>query len=137
MKTLYFLPILCGILLMSCSKHSDEAFINQKIIGTWKWVKTDGGIANNIHDTPASTGNNIDLKITDDNHYFFYTNGVLTSQGTYAIEIRNCIHDHTNKNVINFSSLEDQDMMIERVDDFTLESSDDVYDGTVSIYSKI
>lgn len=137
MKTLTFLSIFCTMLIMSCSKHCDKQLADQKLTGTWKWIKTDGGIGNNIHDTPASTGKNIDLQLTTDNHYFIYTNGALTSQGTYTLESRNCIHDHTNKNVINFSSSHDVDMMVERLDQTTLESSDDVYDGTISIYSRL
>jgi len=138
LKTQYYLTTVCLSFLLtiitSCSKNDNYTFDNQNLTGTWKWVRTDGGIANHIHETPASTGNNIDLKITSDYKYFIYTNGTLSSQGTYNLEIRNCIHDHTDKNVINFSTSTDPDMMIENVDNLNLELSDDVYDGTSSLY---
>ncbi|MEP7164488.1 MAG: hypothetical protein ABI741_07335 [Ferruginibacter sp.] len=136
MKNLYFLLSFCILILLSCSKHCDQNLTDQKLAGSWKWVKTDGGIGYNIHDTPASTGKNIDVKFTTDNHYAAYTNGALTSQGSFNLQVRNCIHDHTNKNVIIFSSPEDQAMMIESLDNLTLQTSDDVYDGTISVYSR-
>ena len=136
MKSLY-LAAFCAVLL-SCSKRSDLSTIQNSgttLEGTWKWARTDGGIGNHIHETPASTGKNIDLVLTND-HYSIYTNGSLTSQGVYTLESRNCIHDNTTKPVINFSSPEDADMMIETLNGLVMELSNDVYDGTKSIYSK-
>jgi len=124
------------IIIVSCSKPVGDNPSNQQIIADWKWVRTDGGIANNIHDTPASTGKNVVLKITGDYRYAVYTNGILTSQGTYTLESQNCIHDHANKALINFSSPADQDMMIEKNDNSSLELSDNVYDGIISVFSK-
>lgn len=126
----------------SCSKQdcrtSDPSDTPEKkgLPGTWKWVRTDGGIANHIHETPASTGKNIELQIKPDFTYAVYTNGTVTSQGTYILDTRNCIHDHTSKQVINFSSLNDQDMMIEKLDGINLELSDEAYDGTGSLYTR-
>ena len=136
MKTKNLSIALLGILVLSCSKYASDIPGKQSIAGNWRWTKTDGGIANNIHDTPASTGNSIYLQFTGDNQYFFYTNGALASKGTYTIEIRNCIHDNTAKKLIHFSSPEDRDLMIEKLDNFTLELSDEAYDGITSTYAK-
>jgi hypothetical protein len=140
MNTLYHVKMYCIILFltifMSCSKQSGNTSENQNLTGTWKWIKTDGGIANQIHETPASTGNNIDLKLTENYQYYIYTNGSLSFQGSYTLVSKNCIHDHTNKNVINFSSPTVQDMVIEKVDNLTLELSDEAFDGMISKYSK-
>ena len=128
------LLLLGTLVFSSCSKHDVEC--DKEMEGTWKWVKTEGGIGNNIHDTPASTGKNINLTL-DNGNYIIYTNAVLTSQGTYTIESRRCIHDHTNKSLINFSSDNDTDMMIERLDNTTLELSNEAFDGIESVYTKL
>ena len=86
----------------------------QGLAGTWQWVRTDGEIGYHLHETPVSTGKNIDLKIGFDNKYYIYTNGYLTSEGTYLLETRKCIHDHTDKSFINFSSPTDYDLMVEK-----------------------
>lgn len=132
-----FFASLCVLMFWGCSKKHDNTLeSNQSIVANWKWVRTDGGIANHIHETPISTGKNIDLIFKGDNSYSIYTNGVLTSQGTYSIEYHICIHDHLKKRVINFSTPSDEDMMIEKIDNYTLELSDDNYDGIGSSYSK-
>lgn len=127
---------------ISCSKTGTAIPVSPKgstgegLAGTWNWVRTDGGIANNIHETPATTGKNIHLKITDNNQYFIYTNGTLTSQGTYTLETRSCIHDNVAKKFINFSILTDEDMMIEIVDNLSLKLSDEANDGLEILYSR-
>lgn len=130
--TCYLLFLL--VIITSCSKQITAGLMDQTLSGTWNWVKTDGGFANNVHDTPSSTGKNVDIKFTADKQYFIYTNGTQTSQGTFTLDVRNCIHDHTNKNVIHFSQSTDHDMMIEKMDSLHLELSDDAYDGTGSLY---
>jgi hypothetical protein len=97
---------------------------------------TDGGFANNIHETPSSTGNNIILKFANDDKYFYYKNGNLISYGTYTLETRKCIHDHNDKPFINFSSTSDPGLMIEKLDSNNLELSDEAYDGAGSIYRR-
>ncbi len=140
MKTLYALAIVCSMLFSSCNKKSDVApthnAITEGLTGTWKWVKTDGCIANSIHDTPASTGKHIELHFSNNGGYVIYTNAALTSQGTYSLSTGTCIHDHTSKTIIDFSVTTDNDMMIERMENFSLETSDNVYDGTLSMYNK-
>ncbi|MEP7372685.1 MAG: hypothetical protein ABI675_04800 [Chitinophagaceae bacterium] len=121
-------------LVSACSKDANKRAKEDGLSGTWEWVRTDGGIAFNIHDTPMSTGKNIDLKITLDGKYFLYTNGSLTSEGTYLLETRKCIHDKVDKPVIKFSSL--SDFMVEKLDQNSLELSDEAYDGTGSLYKR-
>ena len=118
----------------ACSKDGKKSPVEENLVGTWQWVRTDGGLAFHIHDTPASTGKNIDLKINSDGKYFIYTNGVLTSEGTYTLETRKCIHDHADKNFINFSS--DPDFMVETIDEENLATSDEAHDGVGSSYQR-
>ena len=118
----------------ACSKQGKKPIVEENLVGTWQWVRTDGGIAFHIHETPASTGKNIDLIINSDGKYFIYTNGNLTSDGTYALETRKCIHDHAIKTFINFSS--DLDLMVEIIDEESLEVSDEAHDGLASSYKR-
>lgn len=122
---LFLLPILA-----SCS-DSDDNSNDKNLIGTWSWIFSSGGIAGTVY-SPATTGKNIDLEITSDNKYFYYTNGILSSQGTYTLETQNCIHDHTNKKVLFFSN--NESMMIEKIDNSNLFLSDDNFDGFSNSY---
>jgi hypothetical protein len=130
--------VLLSIMLLgaNCSKQFDKANTGVGLFGTWQWVRTDGGIAFHIHETPASTGENIDMRFSADRKYYIYTNGSLTSEGTYQLETRKCIHDHKDKTVINFSSPSDYDFMIEKLDQEKLELSDEAYDGIGSLYKR-
>ncbi len=129
-KAICFLATLFSLCITSCSKQDAEA----SIVGTWQWLRTDGGFAFHIHDTPASTGKNIDLKIMPNGKYAVYTNGALTSQGTYTLEHRQCIHDHSQKTFIQFSA--DTGLMVESLDNDHLEVSDEAHDGVGSSYQR-
>ena len=134
-KTFLFLSVFAATAFVTgCSKQVDRSSTEESLAGTWSWISTDGGIANNIHKTPANTGKNIDLKIEADGKYSIYTNDSLSSSGTYVLETRKCIHDHTDKAFINFSF--DEDMMVESIDKQNLELSDEAYDGIKSYYKR-
>lgn len=120
-------------LQVSCSREKIGSQATD-LTGEWQWLQSDGGIANLIHDTPASTGKKVTLRLTADWKYYYYTNDVLTEQGTYALETRTCIHDHGEKTLINFSGSPDQ--MVETMDGSTLQLSDEAYDGITSLYRK-
>jgi hypothetical protein len=134
-KVIYFLVTLwVAVSITGCSKHLDKSTVKESLVGTWQWVRTDGGFAFHIHETPSTTGKTIHLKITSDGKYSIYSNGALTSNGTYTLETRQCIHDHTNKTFVNFSS--DPDFMVETIDNHNLEVSDEAYDGVGSSYKR-
>jgi hypothetical protein len=123
-----------AVIISSCSKNTEKVVKNSNVVGSWEWLRTDGGLANQIHDTPVSTGNIVKLRIEEDNKYYMFTNGILTSQGTYLLESRKCIHDQRNKTFINFSS--DRDMMVETVNEDLLALSDEAYDGIESLFQR-
>jgi hypothetical protein len=125
---------LVTLFFSACTKE-DQAEI-ENLEGTWEWVSTDGGIANNIHQTPASTGNQIVFRFNANHTYSKYTNTTLTEQGSFRLEKRKCIHDHQEKPVLFFGSNDTQGMMIERIGSDTLALSDDFVDGTGSTYSR-
>ncbi|HUQ96601.1 MAG TPA: hypothetical protein VM010_02980 [Chitinophagaceae bacterium] len=105
---------------------------NNKLADSWQWLRTDGGLAFHIHNTPLSTGNAVVLKINSDSTYAFYTNNALTEKGTYTLQWHKCIHDGTEKNKLVFSS--GNALMIEKMAGDTLTLSDEHHDGLSSQY---
>ena len=121
-------------LLASCSKKDCGCTTPQMdMTDTWNWVKSTGGIAGTTT-TPASTGNNIVLRINDDLTYSYTINGTVTSSGTYIRESKNCIHDGRTKMLIDFSN--DQDLLVEQYDNGELSLSDEAADGFISVYKR-
>jgi uncharacterized iron-regulated membrane protein len=133
-QNLQLVSLLTLVLLAGCVKNN-ETNDHTDLIGSWQWVRTDGGIGNHIHQTPATTGNQVELRLSAGNHYAIYTNGTTTQQGTYYIETRQCIHDQTAKRVLVFTN-GSGDMMVEYKSNDTLSLSDDHYDGIGSLYIK-
>ena len=80
-------------LLPSCGKSLAQQAVDEKILGSWEWVRTDGGIANHIHETPASTGQEKTLLLNANNTYVIMVNSAVFSQGTFIVESKQCIHD--------------------------------------------
>lgn len=104
------------------------------LAGSWEWVRTDGGFAYHIHDTPASTGKTISMTLTSDLHYTISINNVQTWDGTYTVEEKG---DGENAQTwINFSDDAVQDMVINHVDATLLELSDNFADGVASQYKR-
>jgi hypothetical protein len=135
MRFIKICSIIC-ITLIACAKkaHPAKQVPDTGLAGTWEWERTDGGIGHHIHDTPQSTGKNRVLKLNADSTYTFYTNSVLTAQGTYRTEPRTCIHDHARKPFLVFS--DDPGMMVEKLDAGSLALSDESYDGVESRYKR-
>ena len=116
--------------LFSCTKQAE---VQPAYIGTWNWIRTEGGVAAQVHDTPASSGRAMELQLLSNGTYVYKTNGEITSSGTFRVEKRKCIHDHTQKDFLLFSA--DQGMMIESLAGSQLKLSDEAYDGLWSLYT--
>ncbi|HAO47750.1 MAG TPA: hypothetical protein PLZ45_15830 [Ferruginibacter sp.] len=131
-----FFILVCTLLAVSsCTKPAKDD-TGTGLAGDWDWVQTDGGIANHIHETPASTGKNIVLRISGNNSYQVITNGVITNQGTIDFTSQVCIHDNSSKKVIVFSNPLELPMMIEKPIGSTLELSDNANDGILVQYRR-
>jgi len=120
--------------LSSCSKSDNTEPVDVQLTGNWEWTRTDGGIANNIHDTPASTGQHLTLTINPDNTYKIVVNDTLKSEGRFSIETRQCIHDHEAKQYLQFEH--DAGRMVESLDSSVLRLSDEAYDGVEYEYHR-
>ncbi|WP_029273461.1 hypothetical protein [Flavobacterium sp. KJJ] len=77
---------------ISCSSESKSNFQNSGIYGKWNWVSTDGGFAFHIHDTPASTGNSIQLSLSKDNTFSITKNGKEVVTGKYELTTQKSIY---------------------------------------------
>ena len=135
MKTINYLKGI-GLLflltvIVSCSVENSNVVVDKNLIGTWNWISSSGGIAGTTN-TPASTEKNIALKFTSDNKYFYYTNGVISSEGTYKFSTQKSIVDGTFKKSIVFSA--GGEMIIDKIDNTNLYLSDNYYDGCGSSY---
>ena len=122
-------------MLPSCNKSLAKAVVDKSLVGSWEWIRTDGGIANNIHETPASTGREKTLVLNANNTYVITINNAVSSKGTFTVESKQCIHDGTSKPYIQFNH--DPAMMVEVVDSTFLKLSDEANDGTDSQYKRM
>ena len=135
-----FAVVIALVIIAACTKYTDvpskiETTSDTTLVGTWQWVRTDGGIADNIHDTPAATGKQLELQLSGDGVYAVFTNGTLTSQGTYNLEKRTCIHDRATKTYLVFSA--DPGLMVEEINKTNLLVSDENADGVDHLYKRL
>jgi hypothetical protein len=132
--------ILFGLILFACGDEpvtaDQEMFAAHPLTGTWEWIRTNGGIAATVHETPSSTGKTIEWRFLKDMKYLRYENGVIQSQGTFSMTQKACIHSTQEKWFIDFSGDQDQDFMIEKLEEETLEVSDEMYDGLSSQFKR-
>jgi hypothetical protein len=132
---------LSAFVFISCEKEenapNDEGFTADPFMGTWEWVRSDGGIAFQIHDTPASLGKTVTYTFTYDMKYIRYENGFQVSTGTFSKERKKCIHSAEEKLFIDLSSPSDRDFMIEKQLGNNLETSDEATDGIGSSFKKV
>jgi hypothetical protein len=144
-KLLTMRPTVLGVLFSffifsSCNEEpgiqNQEALAAQPLTGTWEWIRTTGGIGAQIYETPSSMEKTVEWRFLHDMKYLRYENGVIQSQGTFSLTKKACIHSTQEKWFIDFSADLDQDFMIEKLEDKTLETSDEVYDGVSSQFKR-
>jgi hypothetical protein len=116
----------------SCDKSVAKEPVDEHLTGSWVWIRTDGGIANNIHETPASTGKQKTLILNGNYTYKIVINNVTASEGNFTIESKQCMHDGQSKPYIQFKNAEA--LMVERADSTVLILSDEAADGVNSEY---
>ena len=83
MKNLILTFCISTILILSCDQNDD---ISQelRLIGTWNWVESSGGIDGRT-ETPISTGNTMKIEFSS-NSVKRYLNGILESELNYSTE---------------------------------------------------
>jgi hypothetical protein len=130
--------LLSGVLLiclaLGCSKQTGLSVSEVQLHGSWNWVQTDGGIAYNVHETPASTGKNIILEFRKNNTCVITINGRVTGSGSYQLKTVTSIYDGKEKQLIEFADLREN--LILSITGTSLTLADNAYDGLTSIYQK-
>lgn len=129
MKTKFQITIFVLILLFifsSCSKNDGE-----EIIGNWRWVQSSGGFAGAIQ-TPASTGKNVLLKITED-EIQTYENDTLKETTGYTIKYGNSLLQDMKTLIIVKDQGVNQSF---EINDNHLVLYDECYDCYISEYTK-
>jgi len=91
MKKIVIIFIL-AIGFISCTADGQTEITNSDLIGKWNWVSTDGGIAANIHKTPASTGNTLQLNLMKSFTYSITQNGNVVENGKYELVLKKSIY---------------------------------------------
>lgn len=120
---------------ISCSKNTSPAYRDLSLSGSWTWLSTDGGIAYNIHETPSSTGKSIRWDLNNNYTYAIYENGLLQSKGNFTMTTAVSIHDGLEKPMINFDN--GTSRLVLKADAASLQVSDNAYDGTISVFSRV
>lgn len=91
MKKIVIIFIL-AIGFISCTADGQTEITNSDLTGKWNWVSTDGGIAANIHKTPASTGNTLQLSLMKNYTYTVTQNGNVVENGKYELVLKKSIY---------------------------------------------
>jgi len=103
MKKLIYLIIL-SLGIISCKPSEEKEIDNSSFIGKWNWTNTDGGINDNIHKTPNTTGKVVSLILSENNTYSIIENGNEISNGTYEVIMKKSIYSGEMEPFITYSN---------------------------------
>ncbi|WP_163718375.1 hypothetical protein [Mangrovibacterium lignilyticum] len=134
--------LLVGLLFFACAgPERDELSEDNNFYGQWTWVQTDGGIANNIHETAESSGRIIVLLLNRDGFYAISENGTQLSVGTFQISSENSIYSGELENYLQLSpAFALQAVVLEGIihpgENGMLSIADNNYDGVGSLFKR-
>jgi hypothetical protein len=129
--------------LYNCDKNDETKTVDTGIVGKWNWVRTEGGLAFHIHDTPESTGKSIQLYLNDKKEYTTIVNQKIVSSGTYDISMQKSIYSGKSEAYIRLTpDNEAQNPAVLRgnikvTGNTTLTINDNCYDGCGSMFERI
>ena len=126
----------------SCDTVDHFGNTDDTIAGQWNWVRTDGGIAFHIHETPESTGKSVRLILTENNKFALIENNTEVLSGTYKLFLKNSIYSGDQE---PFIELSEQDQIqavvlngiVQIISADTLTISDNMYDGVGSTFTRV
>lgn len=129
------ITLLLMISPMLARVKNDNQQMLDKLIGTWCWVETTGGIAG-VHQTPASTGHTRKLIFNKDLTFQVYEDEKLKSSGCFEIEFGKSLILQKDAFMLKFDT-NSATNIIQFDNDGNLILGQDVYDGFVKKYAKI
>lgn len=91
---------------VSCSTEDKTKIDDSDLIGKWNWMRTNGGIAFNIQETPSSSGNSFVLNLMKNNLFSIDKNGKEVSRGKYEIVMKKSIYSGEIERFIVYSDIE-------------------------------
>lgn len=137
--TVFSILIVSG--LISCEKDNNSLQTNSGLTGTWEWIRTDGGFAFHIHESPSTTGNTYLLKFTDESKIVICENEQEIFSGDYTIEKEKSIYSGEMEDYIRVAGeYQIQNIVINgiiTIEQNSLSISDNCYDGIGSSYDRI
>lgn len=90
-----------AFIISNCTTENDT-ITEPQIIGNWNWIESTGGIDGRT-DTPSSTGNQIDLIISE-NSIKKIVNGVEHSNSNYTIDNKQSILFGDKREMLTFEN---------------------------------
>lgn len=126
--------ILAGLFLfiIACGTRADESD-NEQYVGVWKWVSTDGGIAN-VHETPDNTKIDRILTINDNYTYSIKENNEIVKEGSYTLGRDVTNTDHSERMFLKLSNY--SNFIVSQITASDLYLANDSSDAFTYHYSK-
>lgn len=128
--------------LVSCASSQVKKVDNTDVVGVWNWESTTGGFANSFNKNPETLGKKVQLTLQKNYEFSFAENDVIISKGTYSLEMKKSIYTNKPERFITLSNdYTHSDIVlsgiIKKINEHTLEISDNNYDGLGSSFSLI
>lgn len=130
-KRILFFIVFC----VFTTAYSVESIKNEtsKIINTWVWEKSIGGVNNSYTATPKTAGYKKKIVFTNQGKVITYKNDIEIRTSSYEIKKGIGIFDNLEYDLISF---EGRTHIIERLDNQTLILLNNSEEGSRSIYKK-
>ena len=128
--------------LLSCEAENEDTIQNTGIVGVWNWLRTDGGFAFHIHESPETTGKTIKLCLTEDKKFRILENDLEVASGTYSLSLMKSIYSGELADYITYEGdYSDVNVVIagiiEVLDNNILTIADNCYDGIGSTFERV
>ncbi|NLP58313.1 hypothetical protein [Lutibacter sp. B1] len=136
-----YIMVIAASLICCSSANNTKTLINNNLVGKWKWVSTNGGIASQIHKTPLTIDKNIKLTLSKNYIFSITENTNIVLEGTYSLSQKKSIYDGEMKTFIHLSdNYENQNIVVTGIVTFIsnaeLHISDNKHDGLGSVFKK-
>jgi hypothetical protein len=138
MKKLLIIPFLL-FLIFSCDKNDVIDNLDYNVIGEWNWIRTDGGMAFHIHETPGAIGKSMQIKLTNDYGFTLTENDNVILNCTYELSLEKSIYSGELEKFIRLSEhYQNKNIVLNGIvaviSNDTLTISDNTYDGIGSTF---